>query len=242
MIEANAVTDRVVLLQGSSFDLAFDEKVHVVVSDLHGVLPWFGSHLPTILDVRSRLLVPGGALIPRRDDVWACLVSDESLHRRWTSPWSTPLRDVDLGPIKDHAINTWGIVRLHAGQVVTPPARVARLDYATLDDIQVRVPVQLAPDRPCTVHGVGLWFDTELGEGIRLSNAPASEPLVYGQAFFPFEESVVVRPGVVIEVRLHGVARSNQHWWKWSTATVDPGGQRTELFAQSSVRGLIVPP
>ncbi len=239
--EANGVAGRVTTYQGSSTDLVLDEMVDVVVSDLHGVLPWFGSHLSAIIDARSRLLRPGGILIPQSDEVWACLVGDAELYHRWAAPWSEPYRGVDLSAVRPFAVNGWGIVRLTESQMASLPAPLARLDYAEIREPDMHASVQLRP-AVRTIHGVALWFDSNLGAETRLSNAPTSEPLVYGQAFFPFEEPIVVTPGVMLDIQVKVTSREAQHWWAWSTTLIAPDGESTLVFQQSTIKGLVLPP
>ena len=36
-----------------------------MVSDVHGILPFFGTSLVSLIDARERFLAPGGRMIPR---------------------------------------------------------------------------------------------------------------------------------------------------------------------------------
>src|ERR1051326_9103931 len=50
---ANGFADRIEFIQCVSTEVRLPEKAHVIVSDLHGVLPLFGTHLPSIIDARD---------------------------------------------------------------------------------------------------------------------------------------------------------------------------------------------
>jgi type I protein arginine methyltransferase len=64
LAKANGYSDRIEFFQDLSTNVSLPEKVDVVVSDLHGILPFFQHHIPAIIDARHRLLKPGGKLIP----------------------------------------------------------------------------------------------------------------------------------------------------------------------------------
>ena len=93
---ANHCADRLVFIQDVSSRVTLPERADVIVSDLHGALPLFESHLPAIVDARQRLLAPGGALIPRQDTLWAVPVSAPDLYRTTVGPYADRPFDLDM--------------------------------------------------------------------------------------------------------------------------------------------------
>jgi protein arginine N-methyltransferase 1 len=87
MAVANGCGDRITFHPALSTAITLPRPADVIISDLHGVLPLLQQHIPSIIDARQRLLAPGGALIPRRDTLWAALVEDPKLYRRYAEPW-----------------------------------------------------------------------------------------------------------------------------------------------------------
>ena len=85
---ANGCSDRIEFLHADSRTVEIGERADVVVADLRGVLPYFGRHLETMKDARTRLLAPGGSMIPAQDTIFAACVEAPELHRPVTSPWS----------------------------------------------------------------------------------------------------------------------------------------------------------
>ena len=77
---ANGFADRIEFIQDMSTRINLTEKVDVIVSDLHGALPEYGSSLFSIIDARERFLSPGGCLIPSKDTMWAALASVPEVH------------------------------------------------------------------------------------------------------------------------------------------------------------------
>ena len=77
----NGFKGKVTVIQGSSTTVTLDKPADVVISDLRGVSPLFAGHLASLADARTRLLKPGGRLIPERDRLFAALVSAEATHQ-----------------------------------------------------------------------------------------------------------------------------------------------------------------
>src|SRR5688500_7191336 len=53
---ANGYADRIEFLQALSTAVTLPEQVHLIVSDIGGLLPWLQHHLTTIVDARTRFL------------------------------------------------------------------------------------------------------------------------------------------------------------------------------------------
>src|SRR6185295_942302 len=93
----NGFADRVVVLQRRSTEVQLPERADVIVSDLRGVLPPWGTHFADIVDARERLLADGGRLLPESDTMWLAVVSAgddfEERRRVWQSrPYGLDLR------------------------------------------------------------------------------------------------------------------------------------------------------
>ncbi len=83
----NGFADRIVFLQGLSTALTISEKADIIVGDIHGVLPFFGNSLHSLIDARNRFLAPSGRMIPLRDSVWVALVEAPDRYRELVSPF-----------------------------------------------------------------------------------------------------------------------------------------------------------
>src|SRR5689334_8832939 len=56
----NQCDDRIEFIRRLSTEVELPEKANVIVSDIHGALPFCGLGLASILDARRRFLAPGG--------------------------------------------------------------------------------------------------------------------------------------------------------------------------------------
>lgn len=84
---ANGYDERIEFIQDVSTRVQLPERADVIISDLRGILPLFEQHLVSIIDARTRLLAPGGALIPRRDALWAGVVEAPEQYSKHVGNW-----------------------------------------------------------------------------------------------------------------------------------------------------------
>lgn len=244
LAKGNGVADRIVFLQERSSHVTLPEPADVIVSDLRGVLPFHRDHLPTIIDARTRFLARGGTLIPRRDFLWVAPVQAPDLYRQVVEPWDGPRYGLNFAAARDLAINAWSKARVRPHELATEPRRLAVIDYATVRDSNLSVEVSWTAGRDEIVHGICVWFDTELLEGIGFSNAPNAPERVYGGGFFPLAEPIALERGDIVAVTLHADLVGEDYVWRWDTR-VHSQGETDRLkaaFAQSNVAGTPLSP
>ncbi|WP_072621848.1 50S ribosomal protein L11 methyltransferase [Spirulina major] len=213
--------------------LHFPEPIDVVVSDLRGVLPLFGSHLATIIEVRDRHLAPNGVLIPQADRLWATLVHlPDIYHQYYHAPWQSQPYGFDFSAAQRYVINRWRKVRLRPEDCLVPSQPWATLDYPQLQSPDVQGDLQWDITTDCRCHGVGLWFDTTLWAGVGFSNGPDQPPLIYSQAFFPWPEPLDLQRGDRITLQLRANLVNQRYLWQWHS-TIARGDRRT-TFRQTT--------
>jgi protein arginine N-methyltransferase 1 len=200
-------------------------------------------HIPSIVDARTRLLKPGGQLIPARDHLFAAPVEHPARYRECEAPWRDNPFGFDLKAGREFVVNTWSRAHCRGEQLLAPGCRWATMDYAEIRDTGVAGEARWQAARAGTVHGLLVWFDAELAEGIGYSNAPGEPELVYGQAFFPLPEPVPVAAGDRIAARLGASLVAEDYVWRWDT-TVSPADGKTPgaAFRQSTFHGSVRSP
>lgn len=219
---ANGFADRIVFIHDLSTNITLPERADIVVSDLRGVLPLFTNHISSLVDARTRHLAPGGLVIPQRDTLYIALVEAPQLYRDIVSPWNEPY-GLKMDAARTIALNRWsdaGTELLRERNLLAEPLQWAALDYATITkpDVQM-VEVGQTIMRDGTAHGLLVWFDSELVEGVGYSNRPNSKNVteVYGRAFFPILEPVPVVVGDLVTVSLEAELRNGNYVWNWRT-------------------------
>lgn len=213
---ANRFADRIQFFEKLSTEITLDEPATIIVSDLRGVLPWFQQHIPSIIDARERLLARGGTLISRRDILWAAVVGAADQYEELVRPWENRF-DLDLSAGTRLITNTWRKTRIQPEQMLTEPVCWTMIDYHEVDSPDVQAEISWRAARNGTAHGVAVWFDSELIDGVGFSNHPSQPELIYGNGFFPFSEPVEVMENDRITLRLAAKMVGDDYVWRWDT-------------------------
>jgi protein arginine N-methyltransferase 1 len=240
----NGCAARIEFIQNRSGVVTLPERVDVIVSDLHGVLPCFQQDLSSVIDARLRFLAPGGVLIPRQESLWASVANAPELYRRHTSPWGDDTYGVDFGPASSIVSNTWRKSQFLPQQLITEPQCWAVLDYTILETVDVHGELSWKVAHAGTAHGLCVWFDSVLGDGIAFSNAPGAPELIFGSAFLPWLAPISLDLGDVVAVALHADLIAEDYVWRWDTRVLGQGDpERIKAdFKQSTFFGVPLSP
>ncbi|HKY23494.1 MAG TPA: 50S ribosomal protein L11 methyltransferase [Vicinamibacterales bacterium] len=214
---ASGLADRIDFIQARSTDVVLEERATIIVSDMRGTLPLFERHIPSIVDARDRLLAPSGVLIPRRDRLRAAIVEAPDVYADHVAPWRDRTYDLDLRPAQEMLANTWRRIRLAPDMLLSDSESLATLDYRERSDPDLDAEATWAARRAGTAHGLCVWFDSELIDGVTLSNAPDQPHAIYAQAFFPFATPVALDEGASISVRLQANLVGDDYLWRWTS-------------------------
>jgi protein arginine N-methyltransferase 1 len=240
----NGFQDRIEFIQDLSTRVSPAEKADVIVSDLRGLLPFLGRHIPALADACERLLKPGGILIPKRDTLHVCVVEAPELYKDFSDPWARNPYGLNLEAARTLVMNTWGHGKVKAEQMLTHGECWAALDYSEVENPDVLGNVTQAFTREGVAHGLLVWFDAELFDGIGFSNAPESSERaeVYGSGFFPLLHPVEVTPQDRAQIALSAVLVNDEYTWRWDTRIVSGENKVKAEYQQSSFYGTIFSP
>ena len=232
----NGYENRIEFIQEMSTRVTLPEQVDIIVSDMNGVLPLFEQHLPSLIDAQRRLLAPGGTIIPWQATLWMALVEAPKLFRRHTIPWETNRYGLDMRAVLRCTTNTWRKGQVKLEQLLTEPKRWATLDYRGLDNPNVSGDIKSTIRKAGTGHGIIVWFDSELFDGVCFSNAPDAPELIYGSAFFPWPASVACDIGDTVSIALRANLVGDDYIWSWDTCVRNQGnpGHVKASFKQST--------
>ena len=245
IVRANGFSQRVTFHQAMSLQVELPEPCDVLVTDPRGVLPLYERAIPTIIDARRRLLKPGGVLIPQRDTIWAALVEALDIYREhYDDAWRLANDGFDMEAARRRTINSFGRHHLELNQLLSEPVRWVVLDFRAVEQASACGSVQFQVQRPGTAHGFALWFDSELIDGVSISNRPGQAELIYGQLFFPFQEPLSVLPNQTITVDLRADLLAGDYIWQWTTQKTNAAspGEIERLYHQSSLFSNVLGP
>ena len=235
---ANGVADRVELISELSTRVELPEPVDLIVSDIGGVLPLFGHAVRSRIDARERFLAVGGVLIPAREPLWVAPAEAREPYRYDATVLEDGRLGVDLSEARRFAANEWRKTRLAREELLAEPQRWADLDYQTIDSPDVRGEVSAKVTRDGTANGLCVWFDKELTDDVRFSNAPGEPEAIYGQAFFPLREPVAVTAGDSVTMGIEAVLTDDDYAWRWRTQVTGADGTAKASLDQSTVHAV----
>jgi protein arginine N-methyltransferase 1 len=209
--------DRLEVVKGSSFEVQPSEAADVLVSDLRGAVPLFGRHIPAIVDARSRFLRPGAVLIPRRDLIWAAPVTLPAWHEKHIQRVSDLSLGLDLSSMCAGLVNLTYSLPFGADALLASPSCWTELDYRVVDSPHVESTLSWEISGRGRAHGLGLWFEAELGDGIAFSTAPGGPESVYGRLVLPFARTLDLERGDTLAVDLSARLVGDDYLWRWET-------------------------
>lgn len=214
---ANQCLDKMEFFEDVSTKVTVPVRADVIVSDLRGALPLFEHHIPSIIDARRRFLSPGGTLIARKDRIWAAVVDSPKVQGKIVDAWDRNALGQDLGAARRRVLNEFRKAQVTPGQLLTAPKLWATLDYNTIESPDVRATLRWKTERNGTGHGILVWFDMELADGVAFSSGPASPESIYGSAFFPWLEPVPLAEGQNVCAELEAKLLEKDYFWRWTT-------------------------
>ena len=240
--DANGCSGKIEFFEDFSHRVTLPARADIILSDLRGILPLFERHIPAIVDARRRFIAPGGKMIPRRDTLWAAIVEAPKPYGEVVDPWEQNPFGQNLRPARQLAVNGAQKVHVSPGQILTGPKLWATLEYDRIENPDVQGDLEWTVERAGTGHGIVMWFDADLAEGVSFSNAPGAPEGIYGSLFFPWPQPVALARGQVVCIGLDARLVEADYLWRWSARITPKEGSaaRAIEFEQSQLGGAVL--
>ena len=238
-VARNGYADRVELIQAFSTAIDLPEKVDVIVSEVHGVLPFYDDGLPSIIDARRRFLRPGGHMIPMRETVSVAVVAAPDAYQWIVGPWENSY-GFDCAGARRRSLCTWMRLRCAPEQLLVEPKVWSVLDYLDLQSPSARGQASWTVANAGQAHGLCVWFDCETAPGSGFSNSPLSgERHVFSNGFLPWSEPCELEVGDQVDVEVRVDMVQSDLTFSWNTVVRGSGspGPIKERFRQSELQG-----
>ena len=113
-------------------------------------------------------------------------------------PWDQNPFGQNLSPARQLPVNNVQKVRVSPDQLLNAHKLWATLDYDHIENPDVRGNWEWTVERAGTGHGIVVWFDADLVEGVGFSNAPGAPETVYGSLFLPWSQSVPLEGNQIV--------------------------------------------
>jgi protein arginine N-methyltransferase 1 len=175
-------------------------------------------------------------LIPTRDRLMVAVVESEPLATYLRHGWEAFTRlGFSAEAARTSVLNTYysdGTHSLLASDVLTDGAALFSIDYASYDGTALEGTANLSALRSGTAHGLTVFFEATLLEGIEYRTTPGWS-LAYGRAFLPFLEPVRLDRGDRANITVRCSSRGER--WAWDTELQTMAG--TKRFRQATFLG-----
>ena len=239
---ANGCADRITFHHIDVRQLQLEVPADVLIIDIRGPTPFGPRAVEIHVDARERLLKPGGVIIAARDTVYVAPTRIPEIARREVyAPLDQP--SVALDVVERVVLDTPMRYTVAPDDLVAEGVACGTVDYSTV--VETRFTGQaawtLAGDG--TIGGLAVWFDADLGGGIRFSTRPGSPITAYRQLFVPFRSPVTVRCGDRFRIDLGVVELGDSNVWHWrATLTSKDSAEEREVANQNSVAEIVIDP
>lgn len=223
---SNGLEERITFLEGWSTDIHLPEQVDVIATETIGNAAFDEGIAGWVIDARIRFLRPGGVVVPQA--LRLITAGIESIQdSAEVEGWSAVSGGLDYSVARERAANNLWWVDLSPVHVLTEPSLVAGVDLVDAVSTEVSGRGTVRAKRDGMLHGLGCWFEADLGFGIGLSNAPPTPVPSWSQGFLPIVEPMPVMAGEEIGWEI-GVSDNGGDWeWRVSTRDGERGRQHT---------------
>jgi precorrin-6B methylase 2 len=233
LARSNGFADRMQFVLAHSSHARLPERADVLISDQIGQFGFEAGLVQTVADVRTRLLKPGGRIVPERVTMYLAPVATPALRDGLTF-WASRPAGFSFGPARELAVNSGHRIRIEPDQLLGPGVPGAVIDLQTVVDAPFDCRASLATSRDGVLDGIGGWFAADLAGGVAMTNAPGDVNRIdRSNVVFPIDQPVPLRAGDAVNVSMR--IRPSDRLVKW---TVEAGGRR---FSHSTLGGMLIP-
>jgi protein arginine N-methyltransferase 1 len=211
----NGLTEMITFIAGSSLEVDIPQRADVLITETIGNVGFDEGIIAWVADAKKRFLRDGASIVPQRLDAVACLVSVPRDFRT-IERWSQPLQTLDFTPLSRIARNNLLWTDLSPAAVVTEPTVVFGTDFSgEPESLAGTVHVEAIKD--AFVHGIGVWFRSNLTPSIEITNAPPNVVPSWEQGFLPLDKPFELAAGD--QVRFEVSSSESGAEWTWQVGS-----------------------
>ncbi|UCC84893.1 MAG: class I SAM-dependent methyltransferase [Gemmatimonadota bacterium] len=213
----NGLADRITFLRGRSERLEPPERSDILVFEDFAPHLYHPETAEILLDVRARWLKPGATSIPRSIRLFAAPVCCPDTYRTLT-PWPDDAAyGLEVGRLSSEVLNRTHAACWGPAVLLGEPAELARVEPLALDPFGLDRDLRWPLKKSGLLHGIGLWMDLELADGVLYSNAPSGGSSGWDQQLLPLVEPLRVEAGeeIVARIMTLGPSPRKPEWWSW---------------------------
>jgi type II protein arginine methyltransferase len=175
IIKTNELDDKIQILHKHSSALAvgpdLERPADLLVAEIVDCGLLSEGVLESIADARTRLLAPGGPIIPRSAVVYAMPIECPTLDAEQRVG---TVSGFDLSPINGILPHSYRQIEInrHDWHPLAAPAELFRFDFASATPAADERDIRLIPIADGTAHAIVAWFRLELDDEVAIASGP----------------------------------------------------------------------
>lgn len=244
VIKDRGYENKIEVIQKFSNKIDLDEKANVLVSDIHGAFPLFGSSIETIIDARERLLTKDAILVPKKETIYFAVSQAEEIYDLNVKRYLKDFYGFSIPSAERLVFNRWFSAKSKTEKLLSDPGVFGEIDYRTITEPSFSKEFRWEIKEDGVAHGLRGWFENELVEGIGVSNSIEVETTTYSSPFFPFQHEVEVKKGDIVSALIAAKYEKGDYAWSWKTDIFESGDQTKPKaqFNQSVLASMFIEP
>jgi protein arginine N-methyltransferase 1 len=217
--------DRFIGIVGLSTRVSLPEPVDVLLSETLDSMGIGENTHRYMADARTRLLKPGGVMLPATLDGYAALASPQAYleeRRFWTDDMSS--HGLRYDPLLQHLRSVKHTLAIADAELHSGWQCWQKNDFAVQEAATAFASLAFEVARPGRVYGLALAFDAALSTDVRLRTFPEDPKTHWLQGFAPFPQGPIqVEAGALVYVEMHfGQGDQPSLSWQLRVASGDP--------------------
>jgi predicted RNA methylase len=194
---ANKCTDKMVFINKNSMDVDLPEPADVLISETLGSFGIDENTLQFTSDARDRFLIKDGIMIPQIIELFVAPLDDANTYHKIDFWRHIP--NIDFTPAFDLFSRKIMVESVNPKGLLANPTCIGVINFNNSIGYNFNSRDYIHIKKSGTIHGVAGWFRTILCEGIEISTAPGNPETHWKQAFFPFNTSIDVIAGDILD-------------------------------------------
>lgn len=187
--------------QGHSTEFLDPPQADVVVSETLGNYAFEENIIATMNDAK-RFLKPGGTLIPQAVTHYACPVTAEKYHARFTA-WDHVGYGLDYGIARAMSLNNVYVRSFKKSDLLAGATQAwDTVDFREDNSSARSGRLAWKLKNNAVIYGLAVWWDCTLLPGIVLSTGPAARKGHWEQLYFPFLTPIKTKKGDTLSVTI----------------------------------------
>ncbi|MFH1441170.1 MAG: 50S ribosomal protein L11 methyltransferase [Candidatus Omnitrophota bacterium] len=218
LAQLNRLNKKIIFLNGMSDKIELPEKVDVVISEILGNFGIEENVHKFTIDARKRFLKPGGMLMPCWLDLYLVPVESKTIWEENIEIWNNNFFGFNLFPIRNYAISQRYLTDCPGkDRFLSKPALISHSNFYEIDTMPSIFEAKFIINKTGGFQGWLGYFKAGLSKNIILSTDPKESVTHWKQVFFPIANTVRVKSGDEVYVKIKAIPRKNNIFWEWKT-------------------------